>query len=233
MILLACATSQERQAALTGTGSFTGEDSGPVRIGGHEFLPCVVGIGPVAAALSAGALLERHPGVTGILNLGICGSFDTGIAPLGAVCAASAEIWPEYGVRYVNQDEGGGDIFEHQMFADLNLDPVNRLDFNPQEQAQTMGLTLHPDWVTGPSLTVAGVSGNQNRADWLAGRHKALTENMEGFSLALAARRHGMGFLEIRTVSNPVGARDKRLWNFRLALRALQNILSVLTGAPA
>jgi hypothetical protein len=39
---------------------------------------------------------------------------------------------------------------------------------------------------------------------------------MEGFSLALAARRVRHRFLEIRTVSNPVGARDKRLWNFPL-----------------
>lgn len=48
--------------------------------------------------------------------------------------------------------------------------------------------------------------------------------------MALAAKRQGIPFLEIRTVSNPVGARDKRLWNFRLAVNALQNILPALTG---
>jgi futalosine hydrolase len=66
-------------------------------------------------------------------------------------------------------------------------------------------------------------------------RHRTggLTENMEGFSLALAAKLHGLAFLEIRTVSNPAGARDKRLWNFRLALSALQGILPSLAGGPA
>jgi futalosine hydrolase len=231
MILLTCATRQEWQAALPCPDSSMEREPALVSMGGRDFLPCVVGIGPVAAALSAGALLARHPEVTGIVNLGICGSFDTTVAPLGSVCSASAEIWPEYGVRRAIQ--GHEEAFGHQMFADLTLDPPNRLDFDPREQARSMGLSLHPDWITGPSLTVAGVSGDQDQADMLRDRHKALTENMEGFSLALAARRHGIGFLEIRAVSNPVGARDKRLWNFRLALKALQNILPTLTGTQA
>lgn len=231
MIILACATWLECRAALFGPESRAQAAPAPVRMGGHEFLPCVVGIGPVAAAMSAGALLERHPEASGIINLGICGSFDTAAAPLGTVCVASAEIWPEYGVRRAGP--GQEDAFGHQMFADMALDPVNRLNLNPLLGARSMGLALHPDWASGPSLTVAGVSGDQERADALRQRHNALTENMEGFGLALAARRRGIDFLEIRTVSNPVGARDKRLWNFRLALKALENILPVLTGASA
>lgn len=233
MIILACATSREEKALLPRPASPTDREPGPLTMGGRKFLPCVVGIGPVAAALSAGALLERHPGVTGILNLGICGSFDTDVAPLGAVCVASAEIWPEYGVRRAQDDGGQEEAFGHQMFADLPLEPVNRLDLDPRAQARAMGLSLPADWIAGPSLTVAGVSGDQKRADMLRSRHKALTENMEGFGLALAAKRRGIPFLEIRTVSNPVGARDKRLWNFGLALQALGTILPALTGAPA
>lgn len=231
MILMVCATRQERQAILPCPDSSMEQESAPARMGGHEFLPCVVGIGPVAAALSVGALLERHPKAAGIVNLGICGSFDTTVAPLGSVCSASAEIWPEYGVRRATP--GQEESFGHQMFADLILDPPNRLNFDPREQARGMGLNLHPDWITGPSLTVAGVSGDHEQADALRGRHNAITENMEGFSLALAARRHGIGFLEIRSVSNPVGARDKRLWNFRLALKALRDILPILAGVQA
>lgn len=231
MILLACATLMECQNALNLPASSPAETLEPVNIRGHDLLPCPVGIGPVAAALSVGALLERHPEVTGIVNLGICGSFDMALAPLGSTCVADAEIWPEYGVRHFTQEEE--EVFGHQMFTDLPLDPVNQLDLDPSAQAAAMGMTLHPKWIIGPSLTVAGVSGDQQRAALLQGRHDGLTENMEGFSLALAARRRGIGFLEIRTVSNPVGARDKRLWNFRLALRALQDILPALTGASA
>jgi futalosine hydrolase len=231
MILLACATLMECQNALNLPASSPADTLEPVHIRGYDLLPCPVGIGPVAAALSVGALLERHPKVTGIVNLGICGSFDMVRAPLGSTCVADAEIWPEYGVRHSSQ--AAEEPFGLGMFADLPLDPVNRLDLDPSAQAAAMGMTLHPKWIIGPSLTVAGVSGDPQRAELLSQRHDGLTENMEGFSLALAARRRGIGFLEIRTVSNPVGARDKRLWNFRLALRALQDILPALTGASA
>jgi futalosine hydrolase len=53
---------------------------------------------------------------------------------------------------------------------------------------------------------------------------------MEGFGLALAAKRNKIAFLEVRTVSNPVGARDKKLWNFHLALKALGDVLPRLVG---
>jgi futalosine hydrolase len=228
MILLACATRQECQKVLTLPASSSATESGFLRFRGRDFLPCVVGIGPVAAALSAGALLERHRGITGILNLGICGSFDTVLAPLGSVCIASSEIWPEYGVHnFASKEE---EVFEHQMLPGLALDPVNRLDLDPLKAAKAMNLTLAPEWTVGPSLTVAGVSSDRHRAEMLHSRHGGLTENMEGFSLALAARLYGVEFLEIRTVSNPVGARDKRLWDFRLALCALQRILPSLVG---
>lgn len=82
MILLACATRLECRSALTRVApSHAPEDPGPVHFRGRAFLPREVGIGPVAAALSMGALLERHREITGILNLGICGSFDTNRAP--------------------------------------------------------------------------------------------------------------------------------------------------------
>ena len=230
MILLACATWLECSKALTRAPlPHATREPAPVHFGGQVFLPCAVGIGPVAAALSAGELLERHPEITGILNLGICGSFDTARAPLGQVCVASAEIWPEYGVNASDREEP----FGHQMFPDLILDPVNRIDLDPLQAASSMHLRIDPKWPAGPSLTVAGVSGDDQRAATLRARTGGLTENMEGFSLALAARRRGLAFLEIRTVSNPAGARDKGMWDFRLALSALGNILPLLTGEPS
>lgn len=225
MIVLACATGLELRHALALTGSAAG-DGGVIRVAGLDILPCVVGVGPVAAALCAGELLERHRDAVGVLNLGICGGFDP-LLPLGTVCAASAEIWPEYGV---NCSTGSEEPFSFQMLPDLHLSPVNRLDLDPPAAARSMGLTLPDTWRLGPSLTVAGVSGDPERAAMLRVRHDAATENMEGFSLALAARRRGLPFLEVRTVSNTVGDREKARWNFRLALEALQPVLPTLAG---
>jgi len=222
MIILACATALELDHAQR---LLKRDPDGAVRSGGNEFLPAVVGIGPVAAALSAGMLLSRHPKARGILNLGICGSFAG--HPLGSPCVATAEIWPEYGVHF---SDGSEETFSHQMFEDLRLDPANRVALDPAVAAAAMGLTVPTQWFQGPSLTVAGVSGDPQRAEMLRSRHDAATENMEGFGLALAASRNGIPFLEVRTVSNPVGVRDKKRWNFRLALDALKNVIPSLTG---
>ena len=225
MIILACATELELRHALARTGG-AAETGRRMRFAGLDIMPGVAGVGPVAAALNAGELLERHRDAAGILNLGICGSFDP-LLPLGAVCVANAEIWPEYGVNF---SSGAEEPFSFQMLPDLNLSPVNRLDLDPPSAARAMGLALPDTWSRGPSLTVAGVSGDPERAAMLLARHDAATENMEGFSLALAARRRGLPFLEVRTVSNIVGDRDKTRWNFRLALEALQSVLPTLAG---
>ncbi len=228
MIILACATELECRHALARAGGVQDGDA-PLRISGTEILPCITGVGPVAAALSIGAVLERHSCAKGVVNLGICGSFDPH-SPLGGVCVATAEIWPEYGVHCT---DGSEEPFSFQMLPDLPLAPVNRVDLEPDAAARAMGLELPEKWARGPSVTVAGVSGDPARAAQLMARHAADTENMEGFSLALAARLKGLPFLEIRTISNPVGIRDKKKWNFRLALKTLQTILPTLAGAPA
>ncbi|KAF5037048.1 Futalosine hydrolase [anaerobic digester metagenome] len=228
MIILACATELECRHVLARTGR---KPDGDTRFdyAGLDFLACVTGVGPVAAALRAGEILERHPAAVGIVNLGICGSFDPHSA-LGAVCVASAEVWPEYGVH---RSDGTEEPFGFQMLQDLPLSPVNRLELDPSAAASDMGLFLPESWPCGTSLTVAGVTGDPQRAALLLARHEPATENMEGFGLALAARRKGIAFLEVRTVSNPVGVRDKSRWNFRLALDSLESVLPTLTGAAA
>ena len=227
MIILACATELERRHVLARTDRAS--DEARFRYAGLDFLACVTGVGPVAAALRMGELLERHPEASGVVNLGICGSFDPDM-PLGAACVADAEVWPEYGVRRTDDAE---EPFGFQMLPELPLSPVNSLALAPSAAAREMGLCLPPGWACGPSLTVAGVSGDDRRAALLRARYGAATENMEGFSLALAARRKGLPFLEVRTVSNPVGVRDKSRWDFRRALDALQAILPTMTGAAA
>lgn len=227
MILLLCATETECRHALARLdipATPTASENVAFRLANQDVLACVLGIGPVATALGIGALLERFPKITGILNLGICGSFDLDRWPLGSVCVASAEIWPEYGLHGADDDTA----FGHQMFANMPLQPINRLDLAPADAAAQMGLHLPPDWRAGISLTVAGVSADQNRAQNLHGRFNAATENMEGFALALAARKWDLPFLELRTVSNPVGIRAKQAKNFHQALCTLEELLPLM-----
>ena len=193
-----------------------------------DLLACVIGIGPVAAALRLGQILERYPLAQGVLNLGICGSFDLNLLPLGGIGVASVEIWPEYGLRSA-MDESTK-VLDLPMLPDLVLDPPNQIDLDPLSAATSMDLALPTTWTLGPSLTVAGVSADDKRARELSQRYHGLMENMEGFALALAARAKGLPFLEIRAVSNQVGSRDKTLWDFNAAFQALGTVLPTVVS---
>jgi futalosine hydrolase len=48
-----------------------------------------------------------------------------------------------------------------------------------------------------------------------------VAEAMEGHGVATAAAQAGIPFAELRTISNPVGPRDRESWRFGEALAAL------------
>jgi futalosine hydrolase len=56
----------------------------------------------------------------------------------------------------------------------------------------------------------------------LRGRYPdAVAEGMEGFGVAVAAAAAGIPFAELRTISNPIGPRDRAAWRIPDALAAL------------
>lgn len=210
MILLACPTQRECAAALC---------RGPY----PQVHPAVVGVGPVAAAAITARVLAHHP-VRGVLHLGIAGSFDLTTAPVGAIVVATKEIWPEYGVRHA---DGTMAPLGFPMLDDL-ADPILTLD--PDAAAQAMGLHLPEQWIRGAGLTGAGVTGDPVLAARLHCQWQAITESMEGFGVALAARLAGVPLLQVRSVSNAAGERDKRRWDVHAALAALGHVTQTLCG---
>jgi futalosine hydrolase len=79
-----------------------------------------------------------------------------------------------------------------------------------------------PDAVVGDVLTVSTVTGTAPRTTDLLARHPdAVAEAMEGFGVATAAALAGVPYAELRTISNPVGPRDRDAWRIREALDAL------------
>lgn len=203
----------------------------------------VSGIGPLAAAFSVGRLagegalsMDR---CRGLISLGIAGTYARNVAPVGSVVMASREIWPEYGLL---TDAGidpvalgfplagkKGDTTPPPVWDSLNLAPAKALaamGLNDPSTAPRTG--ENPYVVTGPSITVAAVSGTVSRARGLAARFAALTENMEGFSLALAATQAGVPFAEVRAVSNLAGDRRPEAWNIPASLAALTRAVSLM-----
>lgn len=229
-LLVVCATAKEYKAALGPLGAPAAPEPGRTaswRRGGRDCLVLVTGVGPVAAALAAGRALGRHGDeIGGLCNCGVAGSFDLAAVPLGGLVAATAEAFPEYGLRREADTDPRGIVFP--QLAPGGQPVFDRLPLTPETAATALGLPLPPETVFGPCVTVAGVTGDPARAASLARRYGAACESMEGFALALAAAAAGLPFLELRTVSNRVGARPPKDWDLAGALAALGRACRVL-----
>jgi len=202
----------------------------PALVHGRQVLALATGIGVVNAAFELGRALAgplNGQAVSGVLNLGVAGSFDLAAHPLGAVRLVNRECWPEYGLLAAGAvvadaaglgfamnalEKCGGAPDEAMIFDQLAWDAPAALAVMEFEAG---------GWTTAHSLTVSGVSADATRAAALAGRYGAGLENMEGFALAYGARRAGLPFAELRAVSNAVGSRPPRHWDLPGALNAL------------
>ena len=205
------------------------------QVAGQRMLLLVTGVGPVNAALEMGAALGRY-GISGVLNLGVAGSFDLEQAPLASTAAACREIYPEFGVTGLPEMAGQTELadvagFPFPQWEDASGKVLQAMELAPDEAAKAMGLSLHDGVRRASALTVAGVTGSFERARAIAARHGALIESMEGFPLALACRTRNVHFLEVRTISNRVGERDRANWKLKQALEGLGDALAGLFPA--
>lgn len=227
-LCLALATAKEYRAVLGALGAPEAPEAGrwtTWRWRGRELLVLVTGVGPVAAGISLGKLLGGGK-VQGVVNLGVAGAFDLGQAPLGGLVVATEEIFPEYGLCGEEGVAARGLGFPQMLVAG---GPVyDRLGLGPEAAARVLGLNLPREAVAGSFATVAGVG--KDGVPSAAGRlvPRPLAESMEGFSLALASAMAGIPFLELRSVSNRVGARPPQDWDLPGALAALSQAVSVL-----
>ncbi|MFE7589593.1 futalosine hydrolase [Kitasatospora sp. NPDC057512] len=172
------------------------------------------GVGPAAAAAAASAALAAHPYALAV-SAGIAGGFAPH-APVGATVLADAIVAADLGAE---TPEGFADVTE------LGFGTVRH---TPPPAAVALAARAL-DAVTGPVLTVSTVTGSAERAAALAARHPgAAAEAMEGFGVAEAAARYGVPALELRTVSNPVGPRDRAAWRIGEALAALERAFAAL-----
>jgi futalosine hydrolase len=171
-----------------------------------------VGVGPAAAAAGTARLLALAEAAgtpyRAVISAGIAGGFDG--APLGATVLGSRSIAADLGAEsptgFLPIDELGFGSNTHPADPDL-LDTLRK---------------ALPNAVLGDILTVTTVTGSAISAAALTARWPtARAETMEGYGAACAAAGATVPFAELRTVSNPVGPRDRAAWRIGDALEAL------------
>lgn len=206
-ILVVTAVGAERDAVMRGVGTD----------GRFDVLAAGVG-SAIAAAQTARALAAGHYGL--VISAGIGGGF-AGRAAVGTLVIASEIVAADLGAEtpegFCSVDELGFGSARVQIAGEL----AGKLTDKLSEGGAVVCL--------GPVLTVSTVTGTSGSAKQLADRIPgAAAEAMEGYGVAVAAQLYGVPVLEIRSISNLVGPRDRAAWRIGDALESLQLASSIL-----
>lgn len=193
--------------------------------GDSRFCVAVCGVGPYQAAVETTRLLQAVD-YDAVINAGIAGGFD-GRAGVGAVVFGTTAVAPELGAETA---DGGFVALDALGFGGATELAALAA---PWVAAWRQGLAATRETLQAPILTVNTVTGTANSAAALAARYpSAAAEAMEGFAVATAAHAAGIGFLELRSISNRIGPRDRDSWRIPEALRALTDAFRVLADLP-
>nr|WP_268245142.1 futalosine hydrolase [Couchioplanes caeruleus] len=195
-------------------------DGGAIDAAAVDVVP--VGVGPAAAAAGTARLLAlaeaRGRPYRAVICAGIAGGF-VGRAEVGATVLAARSIAADLGAETPD-----------------GFLPVEELGFG-SSVVEADGVLLAalssalPDAVVGDVLTLATVTGTAGTAAELSARFPAaVAEAMEGHGVACAARAAGVPFAEMRTISNPIGPRDRASWRLEEAFSALTDAIAKVCG---
>ena len=175
-----------------------------------------VGVGPAAAAAGTARLLATGR-FRAVVSAGIAGGFP-GRAPVGATVLGTRSIAADLGAETPD-----------------GFLPVEDLGFGNSVQPadpqllKALAVAL-PEAIVGDVLTLSTVTGTAVTAERLARRFPdAVAEAMEGYGVAVAAA--GLPFVELRTISNPIGPRDRAAWRLKEAFTALSTASAALWTA--
>ncbi|GGO04698.1 futalosine hydrolase [Micromonospora parathelypteridis] len=178
-----------------------------------------VGVGPAVAGAATARLLALAE-ATGrpyraVISAGVAGGF-TGRAEVGDTVLGTASIAADLGAEspdgFIPVDELGMPLALLGAGSVVQADPGLLAALRAALPAAT----------TGPVLTLSTVTGTAASTEELRRRHpEAVAEAMEGYGVAVAAAQAGVPFAELRTISNPIGPRDRNAWRLRDALAAL------------
>jgi len=181
------------------------------------------GPGIVNTTQALTAIVESdRPGL--IIQTGSGGAFYESGLNLGDICIATEEIDIHSGVESLS----GHFFIDDLPFALLKAGSGEYKNRFPVEEKlvtncyQVLKKVLTPLDIKvekGPFITVSTITASDNRAAALHECFKPAIEQMEGAAAAHISMLYDIPFLEVRSVSNFVGKRDRQNWNLSMASR--------------
>jgi futalosine hydrolase len=183
--------------------------------GNLELRIVITGVGMVATAFHLGYLWSHNKTQLAI-NAGIAGAYDRSLS-LGDVVQVRSEVFADLGVEEANGQHT--DLFQ-LGFLDPNHFPfIHGHLYNPESDLNAFLPSVN-------ALTVQRVHGKtESIAATLARYPNAQIESMEGAAFFYACLMTHTPFMEIRSISNYVEARNRENWDLPLAITNLNAVL--------
>jgi futalosine hydrolase len=156
-----------------------------------------------------------------IIQAGIAGAFSHDIQ-LGQTVLVKQDCFADLGIE---EKENYTPVFETDL-ADKNESPFeNGWLVNRTEYLHTVSLPMVK------AITVNKVSDNELLKQQFIKQFGADIESMEGAALHYTCLQENMPFIQLRSVSNYIGERDKTKWKMKEAIENLNKELhKLITG---
>jgi len=179
----------------------------------------ITGIGATHTTYQLTEHLQHHkPSL--IIQAGIAGSFHKKL-PLCSAVSITHDRFADLGVEENHQWR---DVFDMQL-AEPNTHPyTDGWLINPHTDLLDKAGLLQVK-----ALTINEVTTSQNRIQTFNDKYKPDIESMEGAAFHYVCLQHNIPFIQIRTISNYVGDRNKNNWQIKEAIAVLsEKILTII-----
>lgn len=177
----------------------------------NEIIFKISGVGMLATSVSLMEIIfNENPDI--IIQIGIAGCFDK-TEKLGKVFSIEEELLGDLGVI---ENNSWKDIF------DLKLIQPNQKPFKKKSLINKNLLKLNKTNLPfAKSISVNQITTQESQIDKLLKKYNPLIENMEGAALHYIGNLKRIQYLQIRSISNYVGERNKANWKLELAIKNL------------
>ncbi len=207
-ILITAATSKEIQQTI----DFINEENDALK--NHEIKVLITGIGSVSTTYFLTDFInKKKPDI--ILQAGIAGCFSN--KNLGEVVVIKDDFFGDVGVVENNTFKT---IFDLNLMNENDAPFINGTLLNPNKKLLALSMLDEVRSITNNEITT-----NAERINFYKQNYAPVVESMEGAACHYVCLQKNIPFLQLRSISNYIGERDKTKWNFKDAIHTLNEKL--------
>jgi futalosine hydrolase len=214
-ILIASATQLEMAFLLKKSKTIDGVET--IETPKAIFHLLVSGIGSAITSFSLAKAFGRFKYQRAI-QLGIAGSFDPKF-PIGSLVKVGRDVFAD-----LYFDNNGQPLYLHQA----GFENFNRFPFQKSMLIPDLSLFNQIDLPTVNAITVNTTTGTDSKRKFWLHQMQCDIETMEGAAFYYVSMMENVPRVQIRAISNMVGARDTQKWKTDEAISNLEKLFSTI-----